>query len=160
MDDLTAHIKSLAPIAEAIVYLGEHSKEIEEIEAKLESLRKDLAEGEARLAEIATSAKQHTEVAEQAKASVVEAKSKLEHMVEASRQEANRTVSQARIDAAKVGRDTSASFTLEHANLRSKIEHAKSTLNDYEAKIQGAKNAHDAVEASINSLKARLDGRS
>ncbi len=160
MDDLIAHIKSLAPIAEAIVYLGEHSKEIEEIEDKLESLRKDLTEGEARLAEIAASAKQHTEVAEQAKASVIEAKSKLEQMVEASRHEANRLVGQAKAEADTITQRERIKFKAEEIKLRAGIEALNEERQALGEQVELKRKDHDAVQASINSLKARLDGRS
>ncbi len=156
MDDLIAHIKALAPIAEAIVYLAEHSKEIEEIEAKLESLRKDLADGEARLAEISTEALRHSEMSEQARASVIEAKSKLEQLVEGSRQEANRIINQAKVEADTITQRERIKFAAEESKLREGIEALQKEKNELTTATEVKRNEHDTVLASMQSLKARL----
>lgn len=156
MDDLIAHIKSLAPVAEAIVYINEHAKEIEEIGPKLEQLRTDLEQGEARLKEIADQAKQHSDMSEQAKASVIEARSRLDSMVAGARADADRLVKKSQADAMNAAKATTESFKGLHAGLQSKIETAKQTLQNLTEEISAKTKDHNAVLASMASLKSRL----
>lgn len=154
--DLFDHIKNLKPMAEAIVYLAENVEEVSQIEDKLYSLRSDIAAAEERLGQIAKAALEHAQMAEQAKSVVIEAQSKTEQMIAGAKAEATRIIKDAETQANIEGKNISASFIREHGTWQAKIDALKKIKGNLDEEVASRLATHDAVQASIDSLKARL----
>lgn len=156
MDNAIQHLKQLAPIAEAIVYIAQHAAEIEGIEETLSQRKQELEIAEARLTEISSLCDKAKAGAEQAKASMIEGQSKLEQMIESTRNEANRIIQDAKTQAAIDGKAITDSFVREHGTWQAKINALKKIKDNLDEEVASKLVAHDAVQASIDSLKARL----
>lgn len=156
MDDVIAKLEDLAPVAEAIVYLTRQGARVKELSSLLSKQETDLQTGEERLAEIEKLCAEAKVGAEQARAAVIEAQGKIEQMIEGARAEAKLMINGAKTEADKIAQRERTKFGAEEARLRQGIQALNKENETLDAAIQAKRNDHDAVQASIDSLKKRL----
>lgn len=158
MSDFAKHLKQLAPIAEAIVYIAERSAEIDNIEETLFQSKQDLEAAEARLVEINTLCDKAKAGAGQAKAQVIEAQSRIEQMVEGARTEIKRMQNQSKINLEDELQNVRIKFRSEEIKLQEGITALKKEKQALEVAVEARRKDHNAVQASIDSLTRRLQG--
>lgn len=156
MDDLISHLKTLAPVAEAIVYITRQGSQVEALGKRLSQQETDLQTGEERLAEIERLCQIARTSAEQAKASVIEAQGKIESMVEGAKNEAKRMLNEAQNQANTIAQRERIKFGAEEARLRQGIQALNEERVALDTAIQHKRNDHASVMSSLASLKARL----
>lgn len=156
MDDLIAHLKTLAPVAEAIVYITRQGSQVEALGKRLSQQETDLQTGEERLAEIERLCQIARTGAEEARASVIEAQGKIEMWTSGAKAEANGLIAGAKIHAEAETDKIRKAFVAEHTELQTKISQAKHMLAVVTEELKAKQADHDTVMASIASLKARL----
>lgn len=156
MDNAIQYLKQLAPIAEAIVYIAEHSAEIEGIEETLSQCKQELEAAEARLKEVDTLCSKAKDGAEQAKAQVIEAQGRIEQMIEGARAEVRRMQDQAKINLDTELRNARIKFRSEEIRLQEGIKALMAEKETLAAAVKDTRKEHDNILASMASLGRRL----
>lgn len=158
MDALINFINQVTPIAKAIAELSEKVEEIGVVDKYLKDLHERLAAGELRLTECESLAEKAKDVAHQARAEVIQARSQVEQMVIAAKAEAQRTVDRGKADAQLEIQHIRNGFKEDKARLQKEINGLHHELETLETEVIAKRKDHDAVEASLDSLAKRIRG--
>lgn len=156
MDEIIAFIRQFEPLARAIVSAAEKADEIESLEECYENLKAEYAECAEEFAMAEKSAAQARASAEQSKTEVINASARIAQMSEAASVRAQKVLADAEAAALAEARRISDEFRTEHENLKARAQDARAALEALEAEIVARRADHDAVMASLASLKSRL----
>lgn len=149
-------IRQLEPGARAILALFDNLEKIAALEQDIDVLEAEAKSAEERFHKANASYDESLAKSQQAKAEVIEAQANCDRMVSAAKVTANSIIEEAKASASAEVETIKKAHSQSIAVLANKVEQGKAELKSIQESIAAKRQDHDAVLASIASLKNRL----